>query len=96
MKLKLLTVLISVLSITTLSAQSFKGVLLDSQEKTPLPFAHVYFVDLKIGTTSDEKGEFTIEHFKQKSIHLQIHFIAYKTIDVIVKLDSLKEKKILA
>lgn len=62
-------------------SQTFTGVVFDKETGQPLPFADVYFVELKTGTTTDSSGVFTIDHYKQKRIHIQISYIGYQTFD---------------
>jgi len=76
----------------TAFGQNFKGTVLDKETKQAIPYAQVYFVDLKTGTTTDENGIFKIEHFNQKNIHIQITFVGYKIIDEILNIDTTKEK----
>ncbi len=83
---------ITFLWITTTFCQSFTGTVLDKKDNQPIPYAQVYFVDLKTGTTTDENGIFKIEHFNQKNIQIQITFVGYKILDEIVNLDTTKEK----
>lgn len=84
-------VLVLFVAITSFG-QNFTGTVLDKETKQPISYAQVYFVDLKTGTTTDEKGIFKIEHFNQKNIHIQISFVGYNVIDEIVNIDNAKEK----
>ncbi|MCF6353068.1 MAG: TonB-dependent receptor [Cyclobacteriaceae bacterium] len=77
---------------STVFAQNFTGTVLDKETKEVIPYAQVYFSDLKTGTTTDENGIFKIEHFNQKKIHIQITFVGYNIIDEIVNIDTTKEK----
>ena len=77
---------------TNLIGQDFTGTVLDKETLKPISFVQVYFVDLKTGTTTDELGVFHIEHFKQKSIHLQLSFVGYDVVDKIINTDSTKEQ----
>ena len=77
---------------TTVFAQNFTGTVLDKETKEPISYAQVYFSDLKTGTSTDENGTFKIEHFNQKTIHIQIAFVGYNIIDEIVNIDTIKEK----
>ncbi len=71
---------------TNTYAQSFVGTVLDKETKQPIPFAEVYFVDLKTGTTTDNQGIFKIEHYQQDKIHIQISYVGYTTLDKILSL----------
>jgi iron complex outermembrane receptor protein len=73
-----------------LIGQGFKGRVVDIENK-PIQYAQVYFVELNTGTTTDENGNFFIEHFNQERIHIQISFIGYKMLDEIVDLKVGKE-----
>ncbi len=77
---------------STAFSQIFTGTVIDKESNQVIPYAQVYFVDLKTGTTTDENGIFKIEHFNQKNIHIQISFVGYKIIDEIVNIDTTKEK----
>ena len=72
----------------------FVGTVLDKQTNEPVSFADVYFPDLKTGTTTDDKGEFTLSHYNQKNIHLIISYIGYKTIDTTINLAEFTKKNI--
>ncbi len=75
-----------------LFGQVYTGTVLDQETKHPVPSAQIYFVDLKTGTTTDEKGIFTINYVGQKNIHVQITKTGYQVIDEIIHLDKVKEK----
>ncbi len=79
------------ISITAFS-QDFIGTVLDKETKQPIPYAQVYYVDLKTGNATDENGIFKLEYFNQKSIHIQITFVGYNIIDQIVNIDTTKEQ----
>ncbi len=73
------------------SAQSFKGTVLDSETNEPIPFANVYFVELHTGTSTNENGVFTIEHYPIKKIHIQISYVGYQTTNNAIDLSSVSE-----
>jgi outer membrane receptor for ferrienterochelin and colicin len=61
-----------------------KGILLDSLSKKPVEFASLALVDIKTnnpidGTTTDEKGVFTLTKVASGSFKIMISFIGYKT-----------------
>jgi hypothetical protein len=61
-----------------------KGVLIDSVSKKPVEFAALALVDLKSnnpidGTTTDEKGEFSMTKVASGNFKILISFIGYKT-----------------
>ena len=78
-------------SITAFS-QDFRGKVIDKETKQVIPYAQVYFVDLKTGTVTDEKGFFRIDNYDQKTIHIQINFVGYKIINQIVNIDATKKQ----
>jgi len=73
-------------------AQSFQGRVLDKLNKQPIVFAEVYFPELQTSTTTDYDGYFTIEHYEQNKIHIQITFIGYQTIDEVINIDTIHQK----
>ncbi len=70
----------------------FVGTVLNKQTNEPISFADIYFKDLKTGTTTDKNGKFTINHYNQKTIHIIISYIGFKTIDTILNLDEITKK----
>jgi iron complex outermembrane recepter protein len=61
-----------------------KGVLVDSTSKQPVEFAALSLVDIKTnnpidGTTTDEKGAFTLNKVASGNFKILISFIGYKT-----------------
>jgi outer membrane receptor protein involved in Fe transport len=61
-----------------------KGILIDSASKKPVEFAALALVDIKTnnpvdGTTTDEKGEFTMNKVASGDFKILISFIGYKT-----------------
>ena len=91
MKRYISTILFSFITLISFS-QDFTGTILDKETKLPIPFAKVYFVDLKTGTIADENGVFKIENFNQNSIHIQITFIGYTSIEENVNIDTTNEQ----
>jgi len=63
-------------------AQSFTGTVLDKKTNAPIVYADVYLPELNTGTTTNEKGVFTIEHLKQPRTKVQISYIGYKTLNL--------------
>jgi iron complex outermembrane receptor protein len=90
--IKSILTILSLFLFSTVFSQDFIGTVLDKETKQAIPYAQVYFVDLKTGTTTDENGIFKIEHFNQKIIHIQITFIGYNIIDQIVNINTTKEQ----
>ena len=70
--IKSILLLLSLFLFSTAYSQTFKGTVIDKESNQVIPYAQVYFVDLKTGTTTNENGIFKIEHFYQKNIHIQI------------------------
>lgn len=70
----------------------FIGTVLDSKTKEPMAFVDVYFPQLKTGTTTDEKGKFTVSHFQQKKLRIVISYLGYKTLDTIVAIQKESKK----
>ncbi|CAG5073331.1 hypothetical protein DYBT9623_04785 [Dyadobacter sp. CECT 9623] len=61
-----------------------RGILVDSVSKKPVEFAALSLVDIKTnnpidGTTTDEKGEFTMSKVASGDFKILISFIGYKT-----------------
>jgi len=72
--------------------QDFQGTVLDKANRNPIPFAYIYFPDLKTGTSTNEQGIFKIEHSAQRNIQIQISFVGYKVISEVLQIDLIKEK----
>ena len=85
--------LISCFPALTVFSQTFKGTVTDQETNEPIPYANVYFVELETGTTTDENGIFTIEHYPKKGIHIQISFIGYKTTNEVIDLAVVSERE---
>ncbi len=63
------------------------GVVLDGQTSQPLPAANILLEDLKLGTASDENGEFFFENVKPGKHLLSVSFVGYEIFktDLMVK-----------
>ncbi|MFR3549411.1 MAG: carboxypeptidase regulatory-like domain-containing protein [Coprobacter sp.] len=85
MKKYLLSVVFVWATITTLSAATIKGRLIDNETKQIIDFATVSLFNksskapMKTVTT-DEKGTFSIPNVKNGSYTLRISFVGYKTL----------------
>ena len=90
--IKIISIFLFFFSSITAVGQNFKGSVLDKETKKPIPFAQVYVVDLKSGIITDKNGQFLIDFLNNNTIHLQISFIGYKTIDQIINLDTIQQK----
>ena len=89
MKLILNTLLF--LAITNLYAQnSIKGTVLDAYTKEGLAFVNVYFTDIEKGTSTNEKGAFTLENLPSGSHTMLVSFIGYETKSLKIFLTSHK------
>ncbi len=87
---KLVLFVLFFITINQIYAQ-FTGTVLDQKTKEPMAFVEVYFPELKTGTTTDEKGEFTVNHYQQKKLRIVISYLGYKTLDTVI--DVKKESK---
>jgi iron complex outermembrane receptor protein len=65
--------------------KSIKGIIFDSDSKTPLQSANILIQGTTIGTTSDENGLFTLNYNFTDSSVIIISFIGYKTEEVLLK-----------
>jgi hypothetical protein len=68
---KKLIILLSIILVSSLSIQAqtvVKGRILDAKTKSPMPFCTIYFTGKKIGTKSDNFGNFTIKSPNAESV----------------------------
>ena len=72
----LLTIL-ATFFVLSLHAQ-FSVRIIDMDQKTPIPFAHLYFPDLNTGSTSDSAGYCTVPILHPEQI-IQVSALGYKT-----------------
>lgn len=63
------------------------GKVTDSEGKAA-PFVSIQLKELKKGTNSDEKGEFTISHIRSGNCTLIASFVGYKTLEQKVKIEE--------
>ena len=70
-----------------LKAQTIKvhGTVFEEETREPLPFAGVYFEGTTIGTTTDEKGRFSLETGALASGQLTAYLVGYLPQGVLVK-----------
>ncbi len=87
-----LGIILFLFATTSSIGQNFTGKVLDKETKQSISYAQIYFVDLKSGITADKNGNFKIENLNQKNIHIRISSFGYNVVDVIINLDSTKEK----
>lgn len=57
----------------------FSGLILDSSDKTPIPFCNVYAENTSVGTITNNTGKFRIAIPLKTSQNLCVSFIGYKT-----------------
>ncbi len=67
-----------------------KGVVVGSNDKTPLPDANLSIRDTKLGTSTDKTGMFVLTGIPQNS-YLLVSFIGYES--KILKIDQIKDKE---
>ncbi|WP_440122447.1 TonB-dependent receptor domain-containing protein [Tenacibaculum sp. Ill] len=83
-KNKLLTLLILFVSITVFSQITYKGTVINEENK-PLSFVNIIVYDssdksLMKGVITDDNGEFDVKVEKNKPVYIEISFLGYKTI----------------
>ncbi|WP_040279331.1 carboxypeptidase-like regulatory domain-containing protein [Psychroserpens damuponensis] len=79
MKTKLLSVFL-ILYISISHSQIFSGTVLDTATNKPLESVSVYFDNTTIGTSTDDKGYFSIEYTDAVQSTLVISFLGYEKI----------------
>src|SRR4051794_39467123 len=58
----------------------FRGKVIDASTHSPLAGATIYITDLKVVTTTNSQGEFTLRNVPSKGkFLLEVRFIGYKT-----------------
>ena len=75
-------------------SQDFSATVMDSESNKPLESVEVYFPELKTGTITDKQGRFTIDHFSQKKIHIQITYLGYIPLELYLDRMAENHKKI--
>lgn len=77
---------LSLLQITVWGQNGLSGKVTDKGTGESLPGAAIYLPDLKVGTTSDEEGYYTLKNLPNTAIIVQVTYLGYKsavaTIDV--------------
>ncbi|MFT7056181.1 MAG: hypothetical protein ACJAR3_001812, partial [Roseivirga sp.] len=87
--MKAILLLIGLLMSNILLCQKISGKLIDSNTQEPISFAHIYSEDPKLGTISNDKGEFNLMIAEgNDGIRLVISHIGYKGIKLAVKQDT--------
>lgn len=72
-----ITFVLLILSSLITYAQTLKGTVLDAKTKQPLETVSVYFDNTTIGTTTNAKGEFSIDYTDAVQSTLVISFLGY-------------------
>lgn len=62
------------------------GYVKDLYTDKPIAYAHVYVKESKVGTISDDQGQFTIEGLCKGAFHISISHIGCETIEVFLEL----------
>lgn len=90
-KMKKITIFLFLLVSVLTNAQSFKfsGTVIDENEN-PLPGASVYIKEIKKGTSTNFKGNFSLQ-LKKGTYTVEVSFIGYKTISQRVLLSKNEE-----
>jgi hypothetical protein len=60
------------------SKNQIKGVVTDSLTNEPVPYANVYFANTSIGTSTNEKGEYSLAGFADGKYDLTISSVGFK------------------
>ena len=75
---KILIITLLIVSISTLGfSQEIRGKVIDKANNKAIPFANVGIVGSSIGTTSDEKGFFTLKKIEKDSLLIEVSVIGY-------------------
>jgi len=71
-----------------LSAQDFRiqGIISNHQSKDPLPFVNVFFNNTQIGTTTNNFGEYELDHLDSGSYNLIVSMVGFKTVSKNIRL----------
>ncbi|WP_347841138.1 carboxypeptidase-like regulatory domain-containing protein [uncultured Draconibacterium sp.] len=88
----ILTIILVVVAFPSVKAQeklAVSGIIRDAGTQEPIIYANIAFPDLGIGTSSNEKGEFTIKNVPSGPHKLSVTYIGYQeyTLDMILKKD---------
>ncbi|RLD29290.1 MAG: hypothetical protein DRI75_03850 [Bacteroidetes bacterium] len=78
--LKITLIILTLFNTNTSFTQEIFGIILDGNTNNPIEGASIYFDNTTIGTTSNEKGKFTLEYNKNIQTQLIVSFIGYKTL----------------
>lgn len=75
-KILTITLLLTTISLTSFS-QQIRGKVIDKETNKAIPFANVSIEGTSIGTTSDDKGFFTLKKIEKDSLFVEVSFIGY-------------------
>ena len=85
MKTKILLLLLFVTSFIY-SQNSLSGQILDSDNKSALVYANVYFPELELGTITNEMGQFSFENLPNGSFNIVVSLLGFKTYSEEIKI----------
>lgn len=83
------------LSVNCIAQTVVKGRVLDARTRSPLPFCTIYFKGKKIGTKSDNYGNFTIKSSKTEDV-FYVTYLGYETKEIKIFGSEFKTDVILA
>ncbi|WP_139959470.1 TonB-dependent receptor [Flavicella sediminum] len=85
--MKKFTFLFSILFLSfQANSQEFVGVVKDKSNRSTIPFATIYFLELQTGTVADENGEFSLENLPNNKLKIQITSVGYKSKTAIINI----------
>ncbi|HXS36433.1 MAG TPA: TonB-dependent receptor [Flavipsychrobacter sp.] len=76
---KIVFLILSILLTSYLRAQTLSGKITDSITHEPISGAIVYIPELKLGTTTDDNGNFKISHIPKGSYEMEVKILGYAT-----------------
>ena len=79
-----ITALCIALGISLIQGNTLDGIILDSKNSEPIPSANIQIKDTALGTSSDEKGRFSIDINTRDSFELIISVIGYRDTTLLV------------
>lgn len=75
---KIITLTLLILSFPTLIfSQQIRGKVIDKETNKAIPYANIGIENSPIGTTSDEKGFFTLNKIERDSLFIEVSYIGY-------------------
>ncbi|RED45382.1 iron complex outermembrane receptor protein [Winogradskyella eximia] len=75
---RLLFIVFSILCLNTYAQNKIKGKVLDKTTQTAIPYATIYLPELETGTTTNDKGEFSLE-LSKGTYKIVISYIGFQT-----------------